>query len=98
MAKVYISGKISGLQLEEAYKLFEQAEEEVKNLGGTPVNPMKICQQNDSWDWEDYMEKDLGVLLRCEGIYVLKNWGSSKGARVEYAVAKEMQLTIIFQP
>jgi hypothetical protein len=58
---------------------------------------MKICQPNDSWAWEDYMEKDLGILLRCDGIYMLNNWGNSKGARCEYALAKELGLTIRFQ-
>ncbi len=97
MAKVYISGKITGLDYQEAFDIFEKAELEVKNLGGTPINPMKICENNPNWSWEDYMEKDLGALLRCEGIYMLKNWGNSRGARIEYAVAKEMGLTIEFQ-
>jgi len=97
MAKVYISGKISGIDIEEAKKLFEIAEEEVKVLGGTPINPMKISPYNPDWTWEDYIEKDLGALLLCDGIYMLNNWGTSRGARIEYAVAKEMSIPVIFQ-
>jgi hypothetical protein len=97
MSKVYISGKISGLDYQEAFKKFEEAEKDVIQFGGVPVNPMKICGNNPDWTWEDYMDKDLAALLRCEGIYMLNNWGASKGARVEYAVAKELGLTIVFQ-
>lgn len=97
MSKVYISGKITGLDYQEAYNKFESAEKEVINFGGAPVNPMKICDNDPTKTWEDYMEIDLAALLRCEGIYMLNNWGASKGARVEYAVAKELGLTILFQ-
>lgn len=97
MSKVYISGKISGLDYQEAYNKFESAEQDVVRLGGIPVNPMKICDNDPNKTWEDYMEIDLGALLRCEGIYMLKDWGDSRGARVEYAVARELGLTIQFQ-
>ena len=97
MATVYISGKISGIDIEEAKKLFENAEEEVKKLGGVPINPMKISPYDPNWTWEDYMENDLGALLRCEGIYMLNNWGGSRGSRIEYVVAKEMGIHVIFQ-
>jgi len=97
MSKIYISGKVTGLPFEEAYQLFEEAEREVISLGGKPVNPTKLVEQVEGWTWEDYMEKDLGFLLRCEGIYMLRNWSSSKGARCEYALAKELGLQIQFQ-
>ncbi|MES2287624.1 MAG: DUF4406 domain-containing protein [Bacteroidota bacterium] len=47
--------------------------------------------------WNAYMDVDLGAVLRCDGIYMLKGWGESKGARIEYSVAKEMGLTIMYQ-
>lgn len=94
--KVYISGKITGLEYHEAYKKFEDAEKEVRNMGGVPVNPMKL-EHKPSADWYDFMEKDISELLRCEGIYMLENWGNSKGARIEYNIAREMDLKIVFQ-
>ena len=94
--KVYISGRITGLEYQEAYKKFEDAEVEVKNMGGVPVNPMKL-EHKPNADWHDFMEKDIAELLRCEGIFMLDNWGNSKGARCEYALAKELDLKIVFQ-
>jgi hypothetical protein len=97
MAKVYISGKVTGLDYNVAYKMFEDAEQEVKKLGGTPINPMKFCPNEPSWTWEQYMEICCKELLYCDGIYMLNNWGHSKGARCEYALAKELGLTVQFQ-
>ena len=56
--KFYISGRITGLEYQEAYKKFEDAEVEVKNMGGVPVNPMKLEHKPDA-DWHDFMEKDI---------------------------------------
>lgn len=96
MAKVYISGKITGLDYQDAFNNFEKAEQEIKGLGGISVNPMKLIHKENA-DWFDYMENDLAALLRCEGIYMLKDWGNSKGARLERAVALELGLSIVYQ-
>lgn len=96
MAKVYISGQITGLNFDEAFKNFEDAEKEVKEMGGVPVNPMKLDHKVNA-DWYDFMEKDIAALLRCDGIYMLKNWGESRGARCEYSLAKELGLNVVFQ-
>jgi len=96
MSKVYISGKITDLDYQDAFNNFERAEKEIKELGGTPINPMKLEHKQNS-DWFDYMEKDLAALLRCDGIYMLNDWGSSKGARIERAVALELGISIVYQ-
>lgn len=95
--RCYLSGKISGLPYQEAVDNFEKAEKEVEQLGYEPLNPMKLCPFNPDWTWEDYMENDLGALLKCHAIYMQKNWGSSRGARCEYALAKELGISIYFQ-
>jgi group I intron endonuclease len=96
MAKVYISGQITGLNFDEAFKNFEDAEKEVKELGGVPVNPMKLDHKVNA-DWYDFMEKDIAALLRCDGIYMLKNWGESKGAKIEHNIAVEMGIKIFYE-
>lgn len=95
--KIYISGKITGLHLEEARKLFEGAELIISANGFIPVNPMKINSHKDGKTWEEYMVDDIRVLLGCEGIYMLSNWGQSAGARIEYQIAKELGMKILFE-
>ena len=101
--KIYISGKITGLPLEEAQALFQAAEDaiissEMFNLTSKaiPINPMKI-EHNHGQSWEEYMREDIYALLGCDAIYMLNNWGESRGARLEYAIAKEIGLVISFE-
>lgn len=98
--KIYISGKITGLPLEEAQALFQEAEDHLndslKEHNPEVINPMKI-EHNHGQSWEEYMREDIYALLRCKAIYMLNNWGESRGARLEYAIAKEIGLVISFQ-
>ena len=98
--KIYISGKISGLPLEEAQNLFQEAEdhlnESLKAHNPEVINPMKI-EHNHGQSWEEYMREDIYALLHCDAIFMMKNWEDSRGARLEYAIAKELNLVISFQ-
>jgi len=46
MAKIYISGKISGIE-NEAAALFEKAEKELQEKGFETVNPITLNHQHD---------------------------------------------------
>ena len=93
--RYYISGKISGIE-EEAPKHFERAEKFLVARGLFPVNPMKI-EHNHKGYWTDYMKSDIKVLCDCDGIYMLNNWQDSKGAKIEFQLAKDLELNIIFE-
>jgi hypothetical protein len=93
----YISGKITGLPFTSARLSFERAEQQVVNLRMVPVNPMKLVPYKPELSWEDYMKEDIAALLKCDSIFMLTNWGQSKGARVEHAIAKELGLKVIYQ-
>lgn len=93
---IYLSGKISGLDFDEAFKLFEEAEQEVRLLGLNPINPMKL-NHNHGKTWIDYMEVDLRALKHCVGIYMLDNYQDSDGARIEYIFAHQTDKFIMFQ-
>ena len=41
------------------------------------------------------MIDDLRLLFDCEAIYLIDNWQMSKGARIEYYIAKELGMSII---
>ncbi|OHB72387.1 MAG: hypothetical protein A2W17_04500 [Planctomycetes bacterium RBG_16_41_13] len=95
--KIYISGQITGLPIEKARYLFEQAESFLYNsIKADPYNPMKFS--NCAWSkWEDVMKFDIKYLMACEGIYMLRNWKESKGAILEHHIAKELGYLIIYQ-
>lgn len=97
--KAYVSGKIAGLEYQEAWSNFESKELELIKQGYEVVNPMKLKPNKPihEMQWEDYMVRDIEELFHCDAIYMMKNWGQSKGARVEYAIAREIGLKIIFE-
>jgi hypothetical protein len=95
--KIYISGKITGLNYRQAYKNFEQAEQLLKSMDFEVINPMKKVSEKEGKTWEEYMLEDIGLLFNCDGIFMLRNWKDSKGARIEYNIANEKNLMIHFQ-
>tara|TARA_R110000868_G_scaffold181220_19_gene422138 strand:- start:618 stop:917 length:300 start_codon:yes stop_codon:yes gene_type:complete len=95
--KIYISGKITDLDYLVAYSNFEKAEQVIKEMPNSySVNPMKIEHIHDR-TWENYMLEDIKALFYCDAIYMLNNWGQSKGARIERAIALEMGIEIIYE-
>lgn len=88
--RIYISGKITGLDIKEAEALFEYVETQLAQAGHTPVNPMKLMPYDPKHTWVDYMVEDIRGLLSCQAILMLPNWTDSKGAKVEHAIAVSM--------
>lgn len=93
--KVYISGKVTGM-VEEAILLFKAAENELRQMGFEPVNPITLNHQHDQ-TWHSYMREDVKALCDCDAIYMLTNWRASEGAKVELSVANHLELDVMFQ-
>jgi hypothetical protein len=93
---IYIAGKITGLDYQEAFDKFERAENDLIAQGYEPINPMKKVLEQEGKTWAEYMCEDMPHLFSCEAIYLLPDWYDSKGARIEFAVARELGLTILF--
>ena len=99
--RVYISGAITGVK--HADKLFARAEEKLELEGYDVVNPYKFgerlkkeySKENKVPKYEDYMRGDIGLLTRCDAIYLLENWGTSKGARLEKKIAEVLKMQIM---
>lgn len=82
--KVYIAGKITGLDRAEVQRKFGAAEKLLRELGAIPFNPLCLPE---GLDWEDYMPICLMAIQACDAVYLLDNWRDSKGAKVEWAAA-----------
>lgn len=90
--KVYLSGPITGREEKEYKADFNNAELYLTGLGYDVINPTsEVVIENGSW--EDYMKRDLVLLLRCDYIYLLDGWEYSKGARLEYNIACDVGIT-----
>ena len=47
--------------------------------------------------YQHYILYDIKALIMCNRIYMLRGWWRSRGARLEYHIAKMLGLEIIFQ-
>jgi hypothetical protein len=94
--KIYISGKITGLEFEKAFYLFYKAEKLLQSQGYSVVNPMKLPHEHDK-SWESYMKEDLKAMLDCDSIYLLPNYNDSKGALIEKELAELLGLDVIYE-
>lgn len=96
MNRIYISGKISGIE-QEASVLFEQAEKFLNKYNEFEiVNPMKIEHNHDK-SWESYMRECVKYMCDCDTIFMLTNWRESKGAMIEHTIAEWLKMKIIYQ-
>jgi hypothetical protein len=88
--KIYISGKISGLEKHEYESNFELAEEFLKKTSEflVTINPLRIKPFLGIRVWLCFMIADLWELRKCDAIYLQKNWVNSKGAVIEYFFAR----------
>lgn len=95
--KIYISGKITGLDLTQAKSFFREASLNLTAQGSHAVNPMSEVSYYADRSWSDYMADAIKLLLDCDAIFMLKNWEDSKGAKLEYHIAKELGLKILYE-
>ncbi|MGL4448422.1 MAG: DUF4406 domain-containing protein [Shewanella sp.] len=91
--KVYIAGPMSGLP--DANRIaFHVAAIAQRDAGHIVLNPATLPAGLDE---AEYMQIGLAMLLCCDRIYMLAGWEHSSGALTEYALAKKLDLDIVFQ-
>ncbi len=91
--KIYLSGPITSLPLEDARAIFLEAEEFINRLGFIPVNPMKNGLAPEQ-PWAEHMKKDITMLLECDSVCMLPNYIKSKGAMLEMNIAELFSMDI----
>jgi hypothetical protein len=97
MKTVYLSGPITGRHFITAAKAFLQAEKELALKGMKVMNPLRLPHREGA-GWAERVCLDLKYMMQhCDTIYMLKGWSTSKGARIELLVAKELRLKVIHQ-
>lgn len=94
MKKVYISGAITGLPVEQYTAKFNAAELLLTNAGYQPINPIKLDHSQNT-EWHQYMRTDIAELLTADAIFLLPGWENSRGARLELHLAAELGLVIL---
>ena len=87
--KVYISGKMTGLEREEYRDRFREAERLIRAEGyHRIVNPIRVWTCRWKWLYKIIGYRltllyDLWLVLRCDRIYMIPEWNDSRGAKIE---------------
>ena len=89
--KIYISGPISGYDLNERKAAFHKVQEYLLDTGYEPVNPFSSEEKS----YSDYMRADLKLLLGCDTIFLMNGWNHSRGCIAERNVAEICGMKII---
>ena len=92
--KVYISGQITGLPIDEAFQNFKDCDQAMQDAGHETVNPFNVLPFDKSFTWKDYMKADIKALVDCDAIIMIKGWPNSKGALLELNIAVHLGLKI----
>lgn len=94
--KCYISGAIAHHDLKERMDTFQRAAVVLEKSGYMPVNPFNNGVPQ-SEHWTAHMRADIGLLLGCDYIYMLKGWELSKGCKLELDVATSCGIKVLFE-
>lgn len=95
--KIYISGPISGRDIDEVREEFARASLYIMGQGHTAVSPFDNGLSTDA-PYIEHLIADLRLLSECDAIYMLKGWNNSRGAQLELSYAKIYGLRIIVEP
>lgn len=97
--KIYLSGPISGKNIDLAKQNFEFAGKEVRRylMPSEVINPFDIKPFLGLKNWWCYMATDLWVLRKCDTIFMLRGWKNSRGACIEHLYAVWNKKVIIYQ-
>lgn len=95
--KVYIAGPVSGLDFDKVKRAFSTAADLLKAKGCEVVNPIELVPDPET-EWKDAMRSCIKALADCDAIALLEGWQESKGARVEFELARSLQFPTIIIP
>lgn len=95
MEKVFISGRIRGVQFYDAWMKFDRAECYFRNNGFVVWNPIKHLDRGSSWIRN--MCICIKQLSKSDIVVFLSGWEHSSGCIIEHAFAKMLGKEIVYQ-
>ena len=95
IVRIYISGPITHMENNNK-KAFERAQGYLETLCYSIVNPLNLRHKKEAL-WRDYMKTDIGALMDCNKIYMLKGHEASAGAAIELNLAMLLGIEVMYE-
>jgi len=94
MKKMYLSGPMTGIE-KYNHDLFHRVAHEFRSVGFMVCSPGEFFDGDRTKERKEYMRESVKYLLEADTIVLLPGWEKSKGARLEAAIATELELSIM---
>lgn len=94
MPTLYLSGPMTGIP-DFNFPAFNQASARWRSEGYRVFNPAENFDGRTDLPRAAYMREDLAQVMQADIVAVLPGWKDSKGARLEVAMARELDLPVI---
>lgn len=92
--KVYVAGRIEGLDAVEAKKGFVKAELRLRNQGHEAMSPKGLADY--SWlDGDGLAHIRHAMIDECDAVWLPKDWKGSKEMTDDYYYAKEWRKEVL---
>lgn len=91
--RVYIAGPMSGLP-DLNFPAFHAEAARLRAIGFDVVNPAEI-NVDPSAGWAACMRADIVQLVTCHAIALLPGWEKSRGAALEWQIAKALGMRVM---
>lgn len=90
--RLYVSGPMTGYT-DFNYPAFHEEKELLEARGYEVISPADLPLRSD-WDWIPYILADIQSVFAVDGIATLFGYESSRGARIECAIAACQKIPI----
>ena len=91
---IYLSGPMSGLP-DYNRPAFDRAAKSLREKGYKVWSPAEAFDRSVLLPRSHYMRVDIEALMKCTTVMMLPNWEQSRGARLEFEIAKELELPVL---
>ncbi len=92
--RIYISGPMTGHD-DYNFPAFHAAAERFRQAGWEVANPAENFGGRTDLPRALYLRADMVMLAQCEAIALLPGWEDSRGASLEYTVARELGCAVL---
>jgi len=92
--RIYVSGPMTG-HADYNFPAFHAAAVRLREAGRAVVNPAENFGGRTDLPRETYLRADVILLAQCEAIAMLPGWQESRGAKLEYLLARELSMAVL---